>query len=216
MAKIVVVGSGVVGAATGRGFGQAGHDVTFVDVLPERVQQLRDEGLDAHVRLSLANTPAFIFLTLPTPHTGKRYDLSMLADGVAAVGRAIAGSPANHTVVVRSTVPPGTTEGTVQPIIESESGKLLGGGFELACNPEFLRAATADSDFRNPWMTVIASRAGRTRERLAGLLAPFGGSILVLRQPGDSRAHQMLPQHIQRGEDQLLERDVAGGQPRGG
>lgn len=183
MARIVVVGSGVVGTATGRGFDEAGHDVTFVDVLPERVQQLRDDGLDAHVSLSLADTPAFIFLTLPTPHAGRRYDLSMMAEGVAAVGRAIADSPADHTVVVRSTVPPGTTEGMVQPIIESESGKLLGGGFELACNPEFLRAASADSDFRNPWMTVIASRDGRTRKRLADLLAPFGGSIRSFDNP---------------------------------
>jgi UDPglucose 6-dehydrogenase len=183
MARIVVVGSGVVGTATGRGLDQAGHDVTFVDVLPERVRQLRSDGFDAHMNLSLSDTPAFIFLTLPTPHAGKHYDLVMLADGVAAVGRAIAHSSARHTIVVRSTVPPGTTEGMVQPIIESESGKVLGRDFELACNPEFLRAATADHDFRNPWMTVIASRSAGTRERLADLLAPFGGHTRSLDNP---------------------------------
>lgn len=185
MAKIVIVGSGIVGTATGRGFDQAGHDVTFVDISPERVQQLRDEGFEAQAStgMTLGEAPAFVILTLPTPHAGKRYDLTALADGVTAVGHAIANSPAAHTVIVRSTVPPGTTEGMIKPILEAESGKTLGEGFELACNPEFLRAASADADFRNPWMTVIASRDSETRRRLGDLLSPFGGQTRFFDNP---------------------------------
>jgi UDPglucose 6-dehydrogenase len=181
--KIVIVGSGVVGTATGRGLGQAGHDVTFVDVLPERVRQLRSEGFDAEEAIALGRAPALIFLTLPTPHAGQRYDLSALGGGVAAVGQALAKSPATHTVVVRSTVPPGTTEGMVRSILEAESGMTADEGFDLACNPEFLRAVSADADFRHPWMTVIAARAASTRKRLGDLLRPFGGEIRFFEDP---------------------------------
>jgi UDPglucose 6-dehydrogenase len=172
-----------VGTATGRGFCKAGHNVTFIDVLPQRVQQLRTEGFNAQDQLALSYEPTFIFLTLPTPHAGRRYDLSALADGVTAVGRAIAETPATHTVVVRSTVPPGTTEGMIKPLLEAESGKVPGEGFALACVPEFLRAASADADFRHPWMTVIASRDAQTRRRLGDLLSPFGGQMRFFENP---------------------------------
>jgi UDPglucose 6-dehydrogenase len=183
MARIVIVGSGVVGTATGRGFCRMGHNVTFIDVLPGRVQQLRAEGFNAQDDIALSDEPAFIFLTLPTPHVGRRYDLSALADGVTAVGRAIAETPATHTVVVRSTVPPGTTEGMIKPLLEAESGKVPAEGFALACVPEFLRAASADADFRHPWMTVIASRDAQTRRRLGDLLSPFGGQMRFFENP---------------------------------
>jgi UDPglucose 6-dehydrogenase len=183
MAKIVIVGSGVVGTATGRGLDQAGHDVTFVDVLPERVEQLRNEGFDAEEIISLGPEPSVVFLTLPTPHAGRRYDLSAMAEGVAAVGQALAVSTGRHLIVVRSTVPPGTTEGMVAAILEAESGLVVGKGIELACNPEFLRAVSADADFRHPWMTLIASRSAAARERLGDLLRPFGGETRVFEDP---------------------------------
>ena len=47
MANIVIVGSGVVGFATGQGFLRLSHDVTFVDINPERVQSLTDAGFCA-------------------------------------------------------------------------------------------------------------------------------------------------------------------------
>ncbi|WP_128375993.1 2-dehydropantoate 2-reductase N-terminal domain-containing protein [Streptomyces cavernae] len=184
MARIFIVGSGVVGTATGKGFLHAGHEVTFIDILPSRVGALRAEGLDARETLDLRAEPgAFIFLTLPTPNSGHRYDLSAFEAGTSAVGRALAGAAEKHIVVVRSTVPPGTAEGLVLPLLEKNSGGRLGEDFMLASNPEFLRAASAVEDFRYPWMTVIASRSARTRERLRELLSPFGGEMRVFDEP---------------------------------
>ncbi|HZU58628.1 MAG TPA: hypothetical protein VFA06_22310 [Actinocrinis sp.] len=184
LARIFIVGSGVVGKATGEGFLAAGHEVTFIDVNPSRLAFLRDLGLDARDELVLADErPSFIFLTLPTPNVGHRYDLSAFSAGTASVGRALAGAEAEHTVVVRSTVPPGTTEGLVKETLERESRKSVGAGFALASNPEFLRAASAAEDFRWPWMTVIASRSVRTIERLTELLRPFGGDLRTFREP---------------------------------
>ena len=188
MSRIFIVGSGVVGSATGRGLASMGHHVTFVDILPNRVEALRSEGFDAHPELSLIDEPAaFIFLTLPTPHVvipgapgapaERRYDLTLFTRGVEDVAAALSEAPGIHTVVVRSTVPPGTTEGLVLPLLEELSGKHEGLGFSLASNPEFLRAASASEDFRHPWLTVVGARSKRTAERLADLLRPFGGEL---------------------------------------
>jgi UDPglucose 6-dehydrogenase len=185
--RIFIVGSGVVGAATGEGFLAAGHKVTFIDVSAPRVAELAARGLDVRTELDLAGEPeSFIFLTLPTPNEGWRYDLSAFTAGTAAVGRALVGATARHTVVVRSTVPPGTTEGLVRSTLEQTSKLAASVGFELAANPEFLRAVSAAEDFAHPWMTVIASRDATTVERLRGLLSPFGGEMRTFANPAEA------------------------------
>jgi UDPglucose 6-dehydrogenase len=184
MERIFIVGAGVVGKATGQGFARYGHSVTLIDIDAARVDALCGEGLDARIGLDLVGEPdAFIFLTLPTPNAGRRYDLAAFEQGVRDVGRALAEAEATHTVVVRSTVPPGTTEDLVRPILERTSGKREGVDFCLANNPEFLRAESAADDFRWPWITVIGARSKRVRERLAALLAPFGGELRTFGQP---------------------------------
>ena len=186
-ATIFIVGSGVVGTATGEGMLEAGHDVTFVDISARRVAELRARGLHAVTEIELpADREVFVFLTLPTPNVGHTYDLSAFTAGTEAVGRALAASPAVHTGVVRATVPPGTTDGLVRTALQQESGKLAGVGFELASNPEFLRAVSAVEDFRHPWMTVIASRHARTVGRLRALLAPFGGEMRTFDDPASA------------------------------
>ncbi len=184
MSRIFVMGSGVVGTATGRGFLQMGHDVTFIDISDKRIEALRADGLDARRSLDLRDERAsFIFLTLPTPHEQQRYDLSVFTTGVEDVGRALRNSDAVHTVVVRSTVPPMTTDGLVKPTLQEVSGKVEGLDFCLASNPEFLRAASAADDFRWPWMTVIGAHSKRVAERLRDLLAPFGGELRMFDSP---------------------------------
>jgi UDPglucose 6-dehydrogenase len=183
MAKIAIVGSGVVGTATGKGFARMGHGVSFVDIDQNRVQMLRAEGFDAGAELALSEEPTFVFLTLPTPNDGYRWDLGPMASGARSVGRALRDSAGFHTVVVRSTVPPGTCERLVQPLLEEVTGRRLGEGFALASNPEFLRARCAAEDFLHPWVTVVASRSPRTRELLQELLGPFGGQLQRLEDP---------------------------------
>jgi UDPglucose 6-dehydrogenase len=82
-------------------------------------------------------------VTLPTQNEGYRYDLTAFRAGTRAVGHALAGVRGMHTVVVRRMVPPTTSDKVVAPILEQESGKRAGVGFQLASNPEFLRAASA-------------------------------------------------------------------------
>ena len=186
MARMIIVGSGVVGTATGTGFARMGHQVQFVDIMQARVDTLRGLGYSASTKIDLTGPEAYIILTLPTPHEGRRYDLRLFTQGVRDVAEALKQAQAFHTVVVRSTVPPNTCEGLVQPELEEISGKRAGVDFGLASNPEFLRAECAAEDFLNPWMTILASRSKRTIERLLEIYKPFGGEIQTFSKPAEA------------------------------
>lgn len=177
------MGAGVVGSATGKGFAQHGHDVSFVDINATRVEALRREGYAASDKLILGDEPTIIFLTLPTPNDGYRWDLEPIKAGTRSVAEALRASKAFHTVVVRSTVPPGTCDKVVRPILEEITGTVVDEGFALASNPEFLRARCALEDFMHPRMTVIGARSPRTMERLDDLLRPFGGELRRYNEP---------------------------------
>jgi UDPglucose 6-dehydrogenase len=181
--RVVIVGAGVVGAATGKGFARRGHAVTFVDVDVRRVDQLRAEGYAATAELDLRGPSALVMLSVPTPAGPAGYDLTALEGASTAVGEALGQAEELPTVVLRSTVAPGTCERVVQPILEDRSGLAVGDGFAIASNPEFLRAESALEDFLSPWMTVLASRSKRTRERLAELYRPFGGTLRTFADP---------------------------------
>src|SRR5262245_4051897 len=183
MSTVMILGSGVVGTATGKGFARHGQAVSFVDVDPQRIDTLRDEGFAASDEVRFVADDTTVFLTLPTPNNGKHWELSAFVEGTRAVGQAINESDGAHTVVVRSTVPPGTTDTVVAPLLEEMTGGRQGERFSLASNPEFLRASCALEDFLSPWITVIGSRSKRTLERLEELLAPFGGTLHTFPDP---------------------------------
>ena len=94
----------------------------------------------------------------------------------AAIGEALPGAQPGHTVVVRSTVLPGTTESVVLPLLEHASGLAAGADFRVVMNPEFLREGSALADFDDPPKTVIGEHqpgAGDAVARLyEGLSAP--------------------------------------------
>ncbi len=65
---------------------------------------------------------------------------------------------AEHILVFRSTMLPGTAIDTVIPLLEKHSGLTEGKDFHVVFNPEFLREATAVFDFNNPPKTVVGGR----------------------------------------------------------
>jgi UDPglucose 6-dehydrogenase len=173
-AKIAIVGSGVVGTATGSGFASKGHQVTFCDADHSRMALLRAEGLRV-VDVDGLGTEFFdaYLISVPTPTVGGRIDISFVRAASRAVGGAIADHPARPLVVVRSTVLPGTTDGLVIPEIERSSGRMAGRGFSVCMNPEFLRAVSAADDFLRPRVIVIGELDGVSGEALARIYAPW-------------------------------------------
>ncbi|RYG25080.1 UDP-glucose/GDP-mannose dehydrogenase family protein, partial [bacterium] len=74
---------------------------------------------------------------------------------IGDIGRTLKGKAERHTVIVRSTLLPGTTLNVLKPILEEASGKKAGADIGLAYNPEFLRESTAVRDFDEPPFTVV-------------------------------------------------------------
>ncbi|GAB3239025.1 2-dehydropantoate 2-reductase N-terminal domain-containing protein [Kineosporia babensis] len=196
MSRIFIVGAGAVGAATGRALGHAGHRVTFVDTDPRRVAVLVNEGLDARRDLDLSGEPeSFIFLCTPTRVVAGRHHLADVAAGAEAIGRAMAHADCPHTVVVRSTVPPGTTRDLVRPLVELHSGRREGTGFGIAASPHFDTRSSAGRVGRHaletvrPPLTVIGSDSERVVNALRDVLNPIvppGGQMRLLDDPAEA------------------------------
>jgi UDPglucose 6-dehydrogenase len=68
--NISIIGSGVVGTATGKGFHKMGHNVTFFDISKQRLMTLREEGYDIALSLKDAISQSDIsFVCVNTPQT---------------------------------------------------------------------------------------------------------------------------------------------------
>jgi UDPglucose 6-dehydrogenase len=179
MYRIVVVGSGVVGQATGKGFTKKGHSVSYVDINPQTIAKLRAEGLDAMTADEVDwNAVDLVMLAVSTPSVGDKIVLDYIEAAALDVGRGLATTSNYVTVVVRSTVPPTSTEQRITPILEQASGKRAGEGFGVAMNPEFLRAVSNEQDFARPWITILGTNEPRTKDMLDNLYKPFGALIV--------------------------------------
>jgi len=164
------------------GLADLGHSVTFLDVNPDVVQQLRSAGYTAYlVGEQDGNDSAteVWMICVPTPTFQGQIDLGCVYEAADYIGRALAKSDGYPVVVMRSTVPPTTTEALLIPILERQSGKQAGQDFGVCMNPEFLRQATARDDFAHPWLTVIGAHDARAASILEGLLIPFGAPVVV-------------------------------------
>lgn len=173
MAKLVVIGSGVVGQATGKGLIAKGHRVAFCDINLEVLAKLKGEGYTVcppELFGQEADTEAF-FLAISTPTVDGRIKLEFLESAVANLGNALRNHEGYCIVVIRSTVPPNTTRGSLIPLIEKYSGKKAGEDFGVCMNPEYLREYSNEKDFKNPWLVTIGeldARSGQTLENIYG------------------------------------------------
>lgn len=174
MAKLLVVGSGVVGQATGKGFIAKGHEVVFCDINPEVLNGLKDEGHRVcfpHLIEQEEGIEVF-FLAISTPTVDNEIKLDFLISATANLGAGYLKKRSDYcVVVVRSTVPPGTTDGLLIPVLEKYSGKKAGKDFGVCMNPEYLREESSVEDFKNPWLVLIGgldTRSGEVLERIYG------------------------------------------------
>jgi UDPglucose 6-dehydrogenase len=179
MTRIVIFGAGVVGQATGKGFARKGHTITYVDINPQTLAQIRAAGLEARTGTEITwNAVDVVMLAVPTPTLNDKTVLDYIEAAAQEVGYGLVKTNHFVTVVVRSTVPPTTTERWITPILEKASGKWAGVDFGVAMNPEFLRQESSESDFARPWLIVLGTTDRRTTEILDGLYAPFGALIV--------------------------------------
>ena len=186
--RVSIVGSGYVGTTIAACFADLGHEVVNVDVdealvatindgeapihepgLEERIAEHAGGRLRATTDYDAVRETDVTFLALPTPsREDGSIDTSIMETGSESLGEALAGKD-DHTVVVKSTVVPGTTEDVVEPALER-------GGFDgatLAMNPEFLRMGSAVEDFLNPDKVVFGARDDAAFEPLRAVYEPL-------------------------------------------
>jgi GDP-mannose 6-dehydrogenase len=188
VAKISIFGIGYVGTVAAACLAKDGHTVVAVDVDKAKVDSINagktpivEDGLDALIadgvaqgRLSattdvseaVARTDAsFICVGTPSAEDGS-VGLTYVISVCTALGGAIAKKSTFHSVVVRSTIVPGSMDETCIPAMEAASGMVAGKDFGVGYFPEFLRESTAIEDYYDPGLIVFGYKDAATRDIL--------------------------------------------------
>ncbi|HEX7112699.1 MAG TPA: UDP-glucose/GDP-mannose dehydrogenase family protein [Mizugakiibacter sp.] len=198
--RISIFGMGYVGAVCAACLADRGHTVIGVDIAQTKIDLINrgrspivEPGLQDLLQRGVA--AGRIRATADTADAIRQSDLSMVCVGtpskkngdldlrfveavVADIGMALRDKRERHTVVVRSTVLPGTTKEVVVPLLEGTSLKRVGRDLGLAVNPEFLRESTAIADYNAPPMTVIGEWDEASGEMLAQLYADLPAPLI--------------------------------------
>jgi UDPglucose 6-dehydrogenase len=182
MTRIAIIGSGVVGTATGKGFHRLGHDVTFYDISKRKLFSLREEGFNigstvkdvihkSDLSFVCVNTP-----TISNNNSEGQQDLSQLLSVLFDITNAFNSGAAikdashhrPHLLVFRSTMLPGTMRNLVVDYMKRNCSLKLGKDYGICYNPEFLRQHCALEDFFHPDRVVIGVGEGREEEEGQG------------------------------------------------
>jgi UDPglucose 6-dehydrogenase len=181
VAKIGMFGAGYVGLVTGACFAELGHDVVIRDVIPERIERLREgevpifePGLDEvlarnreriHFTLDVQEAvedAEFLYVAVGTPPTySGDADLTAVWSVVDGLPAAIPGRP---VLVLKSTVPVGTGD-RVRARLDSRG--LVNVGY--VSNPEFLAEGSAVEDFMHPDRIVVGAFEDEDGDRVVEL-----------------------------------------------
>lgn len=168
--KIAIFGCGFVGSALADYFGEQGHWLYLVD-------PIKYPGTDA---LAAIRESEIIFICVGTPSLPSgAIDLSQIKAVSEEIGSALKRVCNFKTIVVKSTVLPGTCENLIIPTIERLSGKHKGKEFTVCANPEFLRQNHAAKDIRHPEITVIGAAESEHAEPLYRLYRHVPGRTFV-------------------------------------
>jgi GDP-mannose 6-dehydrogenase len=196
-----VFGLGYVGCVSSACFAKQGHHVVGVDVSASKVGMI-NAGLATIVENGISELVAEMVgagrlsATTDAADAVRRTDVSLICVGTPSgangsidlqyvkrvceqIGEVIGSKDSRHTVVVRSTVLPGTTRGLVIPTLEKASGKRAGRDFGVCMNPEFLREGSSIRDFYDPPFTLIGTDDPAAGEILTSLYAGIDASVHV-------------------------------------
>lgn len=198
--KISVFGLGYVGAVTSGCLSTLGHSVIGVDYSKPKVALINqgnapviEKDLDKTIsdavdsgqlrathdaqEAILATDISLICVGTPSRRNGD-LDTSAVKSVCAEIGTALRQKSTWHSVIIRSTVLPGTIRNVVIPELERTSGKKAGTDFGVGSNPEFLREGTALDDFHSPPKTVIGVEDERTGNEIEALYSTIKAPLV--------------------------------------
>ncbi|MEV6611134.1 nucleotide sugar dehydrogenase [Kutzneria sp. NPDC051319] len=203
--KISVFGLGYVGCVSAACLAGQGHRVVGVDVnqvkvdliaagkapvVEERIGELTAEvvasgALRATTDVAVAIADSDVSLICVGTPSAPNGSLSTvyLERVCEEIGAAMAAKTGRHTVVLRSTMLPGTCLDLLLPILEKSSGLTAGVDFGVAVNPEFLREGTSVRDFFDPPKTVIGEFDTASGDVVAALYEGLPGEVFRVPVP---------------------------------
>ena len=173
--KIAIIGLGFVGLSLTSVLASKGFNVVGIDVDKEKCRSISNgvlpffepdlektlkKGLKNKLQIesdiSVVQDCDLIFVTVGTPQnkTGA-IDLTIIKKAMNSLGKSIQKSKKQHTILVKSTVIPGTMKDVILPILENNSKKKAGKDFGLISNPEFLQESTAIKNTEFPHAVVL-------------------------------------------------------------
>ena len=199
MARISIFGIGYVGVVAAACLAKDGHSVIAVDVDQGKIDAINsgrspivENGLDElvadvvgagrlsatdDVELAINSTDAsFVCVGTPSAPDGS-VGLKYVEAVCETIGAALAKKQGFHSVIIRSTIVPGSTEQTCIPTLEAASGKVAGKSFGVGYYPEFLRESTAIEDYYDPGLIVFGALDDPTRAILTELNAHLNCKI---------------------------------------
>lgn len=208
--KLTMVGTGYVGLVTGTCFASTGNHVTCMDVDQEKIAILKSGGVPifepglkdlikknaaaGRLRFTTDKSDAYrdaevIFICVGTPPDGDgAADLRGVLAAAADIGDAldaIGATARPKLIVVKSTVPVGTSE-----LVRDTIRKRTNVPFMIASNPEFLKEGAAIGDFMKPDRVVCGTDSEEAADVLRDLYEPFvrqGNPIIIV----DLRSSEM-------------------------
>lgn len=200
--KLSVFGLGYVGCVSAACFAKEGHDVLGVDVSPLKVDIINsgkspivESGVgeligemtaSGRLRATTDSTEAISgseisLVCVGTPgNPNGSLDLKYIKRVAKEIGTALEGKQDRHTVVMRSTMLPGTIETVVVPMLEVYSGKKAGTDFGICVNPEFLREGTSLKDFYAPPFTLVGADDDETAALVRRLYSGIDAQCFVV------------------------------------
>lgn len=190
--KITMVGTGYVGLVSGTCFAQMGNTVTCVDIVKEKIENLKkglipiyEPGLEAlvlenfqkgtlnfttSIQEALVNCDiCFIAVGTPMGEDGSA-DLQYVLKVAQEIGLYM---KARLVVVDKSTVPVGTAEKVTACIAQELKTRKLDIPFSVVSNPEFLKEGAAIDDFMKPDRVVVGSDEVWSMDLMKELYKPF-------------------------------------------
>lgn len=202
--RISVFGLGYVGCVSAACFARQGFDVIGVDVSRAKVDLVNagqstilEEGIadivaEQHAAGRLRATTdvgeavretsvSLVAVGTPSRPNGS-IDLRYIERVCEQIGDALrekGPAAGRHTIVIRSTVMPGTIDTVVIPAVERTSGLAHGDGFAVCSNPEFLREGTSIKDFYDPPFTLVGAHDAAYAEPVTALYAGIGAPVHV-------------------------------------
>lgn len=190
--KICVIGSGYVGLVTSACFADFGNEVVGVDTDAKKLSLLRkglppfyEPGLEALIKNNLKekrltfsanlskslSDSEVVFICVGTPaHIDGSVDLSYLEQAAKEIGEKITTS---KIVVIKSTVPVGTSVQVNEIITAGLSKRHKNISCPVASNPEFLREGSAVFDAMHPNRIIVGTVDESVRKTIAALYRPL-------------------------------------------